>query len=109
MDRSSLLFLLIAVSEVIALLLIWRIWRSDDYFAMKIALSVLAVIPVVGTLGALWIHGLPPRQPLAIQNRYRYSTDVFTRWRHVFEEKDEKKRKRSITKLLEDGADDEGL
>lgn len=107
MDKTSLLILVVAISELIALLLIWRIWKTDDYFAMKVALSVLAIIPVVGTLGALWIHGFPPPQPEALRNKYRYSTDVFDRWRHVFEQKDEKKKKRSIRKLLRYGYDDE--
>lgn len=75
---------------------------------MKIALTVLALIPVVGFLGALWVHGFRTSQPSALQNKFRYSTDVFDRWRHVFEEKDERKKKRSIRNLLNKGYDDEG-
>ena len=104
----TVIYLVVGISEFFALFLIWSIWRSSDLVAMKIALSVLALIPVVGILGALWVHGFPSTQPIALQDKYRYSTDVLDRWRHVFEEKDERKKKRSIRNLLTKGYDDEG-
>ena len=108
MDKMTVIVLVVGISEILAIFLIWSVWRTSDFVAMKIALSVLALIPVVGFLGALWVHGFPSVQPSALQNKYRYSTDVFNRWRHVFEEKDERKKKRSIQSLLEKGHDDEG-
>ena len=108
MDKMTAVYLVVGISEFFAVPLIWSIWRNPDLVAMKIALSVLALIPVVGLLGALWVHRFPSTQPSALQNKYRYSTDVYDRWRHVFEEKDEKKKKRSIRNLLRKGYDDEG-
>ncbi len=69
MDRSSTLLLFVVISEVVALYLIWRMWKSDDYLGMKIALSVLAIIPVVGTRGVLWITGFPHPAPFHLVKR----------------------------------------
>lgn len=108
MDKQTALLLAVVVSEIVAIFVIWRIWRANDYVAMKILLTVLAVIPVVGTLGALWIVGFPDSQPEALQDKSRYSTDVFDRWRHVFEEKDEDKKRRSFRNLIRKGHDVDG-
>ena len=108
MEKMTAILLVVGISEFLAVFLIWSVWRTSDFVGMKVALSLLALIPVVGLLGALWVHGFPPVQPSALQNKYRYSTDVHDRWRHVFEEKNERKRKRSIRNLLSKGHDDDG-
>ncbi len=106
MDRTSLIVLVVGISEVVAVFLIWRIWRTTDYLFIKISLSILAIIPVIGTLAALWIHGFPPAQPEALRSRSR--GDMFQRWRHVLDEEDDKKKRRSVKRLLQKGYDDEG-
>ena len=78
MDRSSILLLIVVISELVALYLIWRIWKSDDYLGMKIALSVLAIIPVVGTLGVLWIIGFPHPAPSHLIKRGGLTDTTFT-------------------------------
>ena len=78
MDRSSTLLLVVVISELVALYLIWRIWKSDDYLGMKIALSVLAIIPVVGTLGVLWIISFPRRAPPHLIKRGGLTDTTFT-------------------------------
>lgn len=76
-----------------------------DHIAVKIGLTILSVIPVVGLLGAIWIWNFPAVQDHSLQNRYRFDTDVLDRWRHVFEEKDERKKRRLTKSLLEDDDD----
>ena len=78
MDRSSILLLIVVISELVALYLIWRIWKSDDHLGMKIALSVLAIIPVVGTLGVLWIIGFPDPAPTHLIKRGGLTDTTFT-------------------------------
>lgn len=78
MDRSSTLLLIVVISELVALYLIWRIWKSDDYLGMKIALSVLAIVPVVGTLGVLWIIGFPNPSPSHLIKRGGLTDTTFT-------------------------------
>lgn len=91
----------ILVSEIVAIWLIWRLWRSDDYLFFKIALSVLALIPIAGPLFVLWVGNFPPIQPYALQDRARKSTDVYDRWRGVFEEKNPVRRFREWREVME--------
>lgn len=77
----------IAVSELVAVYLIWRVWKSDDYLFFKITYSALAIIPFIGPFIVLWSANLPSRQHPAFQDRERYRTDVLDRWRHVLDEK----------------------
>jgi uncharacterized membrane protein YqjE len=108
MDRTTVLWLVVILSEILAALLIWRIWHRDDYRIMKIVASFVALIPVVGTLGVLWAYGFPPVKPRALQNRNRIipTTEVFDRWRHVLDEKDEKKRQHAASELLKEHRND---
>ena len=77
----------IAVSELVALVLIWRLLKSDEHPFFKFALSLLALIPFLGPILALWLGNFPSAQPPALRDQYRYSTDVLDRWRSVFNEK----------------------
>lgn len=109
MDKSTALLLVVILSEILAVVLIWGIWQRQDYRFMKIMMSVVALIPVVGTLGILWVHGFPSVKNRALQNRgpgYIPTTEVFDRWRHVFDEKDERKRRQAAAELLEEHRDD---
>jgi len=77
----------IAISELVALLLIWRLWKSDEHPFFKIALSLLALLPFFGPLLVLWLSNFPSPLPPALRDQYRNSTDVLDRWRTVFDEK----------------------
>ncbi len=109
MDRTMVLWIVVILSEVVAVFLIRRIWQRQDYRFMKIMMSIAALIPVVGTLGVLWVYGFPPVKPRALQNRdwLLPTTEVFDRWRHVLDEKNERKRKHAAAELLKERLDDE--
>jgi hypothetical protein len=77
----------IAVSELFAVVLIWRLLKSDEHPFFKVALSLLALIPFLGPLLVLWLGNFPSSLPPALRDQYRYSTDVLDRWRSVFNEK----------------------
>lgn len=79
--------LVIAISEVVAAVLIWRLWKSDEHRFLKVALSALALIPILGPLLVLWLSNFPSTLPPALRDQYRNSTDVLDRWRSVFNEK----------------------
>ena len=109
MDKSTVLIVAVVVSEIIAVFLIRAIWRSDDYRIMKIVMSIVALIPVIDTLGALWTYGFPSAQNRAYQNRglgFIPTLEVFDRWRHVLDEKNEAKRRGAAAELLDDHKDD---
>lgn len=92
LDRISTGWVVILISELVALVLIWRLWRSGDHLFFKISLSLLATLPVLGPLLTLWIANFPDVAPRILQDRKRYSADVSERWRYVLAEKNPAKR-----------------
>jgi hypothetical protein len=92
MDAISFKLAVVALSELVAAWIIWRLWRSEEHVFFKASLSILALIPVVGPLFAIWIGNFPDKVPSILQDRYRYSSDVFDRWRHVHSEPNPKRR-----------------
>ena len=85
--EPSWTFWIVVVSEVFALWIIWRLWRSADHPFFKIALSLVALIPMLGPIIALWIGNFPPSAPPILRDRLRYSTDFYDRWRGVLNER----------------------
>ena len=91
----------IGISELIALLLIYKLWKSDDLLFFKVCYSIMALVPFLGPFFVLWAANFPPRQHPAFQDRERYSTDVFDRWRNVLAEKNPRARRRMIKSIFE--------
>ena len=77
----------VVVSEILALWIIWRLWRSGDHPFLKAALSLLALIPVLGPIIALWIGHFPTSSPPILRDQARYRTDFSDRWRGVLNER----------------------
>jgi len=73
------------LSEVVAIWLIWRLWRSSDALFFKISLTVLAFIPLFGPLIVLWVGNFPSSKPMIMRDMAPRRTDFYDRWRHVFE------------------------
>ncbi len=107
LDRISIGLTVIIISELCALWLIWRLWRSDDHLFFKISLSLLALLPVLGPLLTLWIANFPDVAPLILQDRKRFSSDVFDRWRYVLAEQNPAKRFQRWRGLYEKHRDEE--
>jgi hypothetical protein len=80
-------FWVILASEALALWIIWRLWRSSEHAFFKIALSLVALLPVLGPLLALWIGNFPGSKPRILRDQVRARPDFYDRWRHVLEEK----------------------
>ena len=91
----------ICTSELIAILLIFKLWKSKEHLFFKILFSVIALVPFLGPFFVLWGSNFPQPQHPALQDRKRYSTDVFDRWRHVFSEKNPHTRFRMWQAMLE--------
>lgn len=88
------------ISEALSLWLIFRLWRSDEHVFFKISLSLLALIPLLGPVLVLWIGNFPSVKPRILQDRLRYQTDVYDRWRHVLEARNPVRRFRSWRELM---------
>jgi hypothetical protein len=96
----STAFGVVVISELVAAWLIWRLWRSQEHAFFKIALSVIALIPVLGPVVVLWVGNLPSVKPRILRDQQRYRPDFYDRWRHVFEAKNEKTRYRRWRTLM---------
>ena len=83
MESAIFRLILVVLSELLAVWLIWRLWRSTDHLFFEISLSVLAIIPMIGPLLLIWLRDVPEKVPSIFQDRHRYSADVSERWRHV--------------------------
>ena len=89
--EPSLRFWVVAFSEMIALLLIIRVWRTGLGSLEKSALSLLALVPIVGPFFAWWLcHDPGPAHP-ALQAKGPRGT-MTDRWRLVTEEPDPQRR-----------------
>jgi hypothetical protein len=86
-EETFVVPIIVLVSEVVALWLIWKLWRSDDHLFFKVSLSLLAFLPVLGPLLVIWIGNFPDSNPHVLQDRLRFRADVYDRWRHVLEQK----------------------
>ena len=71
----------IALSEIVALWLIVRIWRSADPLVFKFALTALAIVPFFGPLFVVWASNFPPRLPESLRDRAPKTADLFDSWR----------------------------
>ena len=69
MPQMPIVGWVVLISELVVLMLIVRIWRSDEILGLNVLLSGVSLIPVLGPLLALWIIAFPNEAPEAIQNR----------------------------------------
>ncbi|RYG98004.1 MAG: hypothetical protein EON58_08390 [Alphaproteobacteria bacterium] len=105
MDTTAIV--VVTISELVALWMGYRIWRSSNSTAEKIAISVVALVPVFGPALALFLHNDPGPAHPAFRDKVRTRTDVLDRWRHVFDEKDPVVRQRKWRGLMGRHHDDE--
>jgi len=79
MIEPTLAFWVVALSEAIAVWIIWRLWRSADHRFFKVALTLIAPIPVAGPLIALWIGTFPNPAPRILRDQVRTRSDLYDR------------------------------
>lgn len=91
----------ICASELVAIFLIFKLWKSDDLLFFKILFTVIALVPLLGPFFVLWGSNFPKPQHPAFQDRQRFSTDVYDRRRHVFSEKNPHTKFRMWQTMLE--------
>ena len=68
------------LSWLLGLCLLPWVWRSRDPRGMKIALSLLAFVPVMGPLVVVWVSIFPPPHAPEHRDESRYHADVYDRW-----------------------------
>jgi hypothetical protein len=91
----------IIISELVAIWLAWRIFRSPDPLLLRVATAIVAFIPFVGPLVAYWSANFPPPHHPAFRDNQRYSSDVYERWVSVLRTKDPKTRLERWKRVME--------
>lgn len=99
--KVSALTIAIAISEIAAIWVAWRIMRSADPLVLRVLNSLLAFIPFVGPLAAYWIANFPEPHHPALRDNQRYSADVFSRWIAVLSMTDLEKKKSRWREVIE--------
>lgn len=101
-EITTIQVITIALSEVFAVWLIWRVWNSDEYTLLKIGFSVIALIPVAGPLAVLWIANFPPIQPDGLKDSIGgYSARFTQKWLDVFRAKTSKGRYKKYRRAID--------
>jgi hypothetical protein len=95
------------LSEVVAIWLIWRLWRSSDALFFKISLTVFALIPLFGPFLVFWIGNFPNSKPMIMRDIAPRWTDFYDRWRHVLEARSPHQRFRRWHQLMTRHRDEE--
>jgi hypothetical protein len=106
MDIHAPAVWIVLVSEAVALWVILKLWRSADQVFFKVSLSLLALIPVLGPLLALWISDFPEVEPEVLQAP-RPRGAFFERWREVLEARNPVRRFRKWRELMSDDANED--
>lgn len=64
------LLAVLGVSAVASLSMSFVVWRRDDSLLLKVTTTVIAFLPVLGPLFALWIVCFPDRMHPALRAKY---------------------------------------
>jgi hypothetical protein len=83
----------IAVSELIACWIAWRVMRSSDPLWLRVCNALIAFIPFIGPVAAYWAANFPNPHHPAMRDNERYSSDVYQRWIGVIGMTDQEKKK----------------
>lgn len=93
LDALTPLHWLIGASALVSIVLVVRFWPVSEVPAMRVALLLTLIVPVIGPVIFWMLMIWPESQGEQFMDHFRNSADVTGRWRHVFEEKDPQKRK----------------
>lgn len=94
---DPILIITIALSELIALMLIMRTWMRDDYVFLKLLLSMVLLVPVVGPLFYLFANDRTPPQSENLKNDLPrgWCTDRWISVRSIYKYSNEKQKSRN--------------
>lgn len=82
LSYSSVLWAIAALSWLGAAFLAVRLWRSADFLAIKIGLTVVLAVPVLGPLFFFWVQAFPAENHPALKEDISHSD---TTWRKRLE------------------------
>src|SRR5687767_3843386 len=89
------LLLALAASAVVSIGILFLIWRRNDPLLLKLGTSVVAFIPFIGPLLALWVVSFPDRMHPALQAKYKNVVNSYTtpsEWEQAREYEEQQRR-----------------
>jgi hypothetical protein len=87
MELLSLKTLVVLISWLVGAWLVVRVWKTADPPFLKIILTLLAAVPVVGPVAVYWISNFPSRLHPDVQAKYPKTVNIYGRWRTEEDEK----------------------
>lgn len=69
---------MLVVSACASVGVLFLIWRRRDPLVLKVATTVVALVPVAGPLFALWVVSFPDRMHPALQAKYKNAVNSYT-------------------------------
>jgi hypothetical protein len=81
MDLLPLKALVLLITWAVGAWLVAKVWKSNDPVVLKVVLTLLAVVPILGPLVAYWISNFPSRLHPDVQAKYKETVNVYGRWR----------------------------
>jgi hypothetical protein len=90
MNRTGVVLAVIALSWVAGAWLVARVWKTDDPKLLKLLLTVVAAVPVIGPLVVYWQANFPSR--LHPQSRATFPKQINScgRWKTEADESQDK-------------------
>ncbi len=80
---SVVLLTVAALSWVLSLYLLYKLWSSVDFLVIKLGLSALLLVPIVGPLAYYWIQSFPESAPPELRS-HAYGS-YYDKWRSLLE------------------------
>jgi hypothetical protein len=75
------LLLVIGASWIVSIYCLFRLWRSREYFLLKVLYSVVLPVPVFGPFIFFWSSNMPPSMHPDLMDQNGRQLDVLNRWR----------------------------
>jgi len=82
-DIVSIKALVVLASWSVGGWLALRVWKSKDPVILKVVLTLIAALPILGPLVVYWISNFPSRLHPDVRAKYREAVNVYGRWRTV--------------------------
>lgn len=68
----------LGVSAVGSCLVTVLVWRREDPLFLKVVVTAVAFLPVIGPLFALWVCSFPDRMHPALQAKYKNTVNFYS-------------------------------
>ena len=87
LELSTPILVVAVLSWLLSAYLLVRLWRGSDHIGIKLGLTLLLAVPVVGPFLYLWIQNFPATNAPDLMDQLGFSSDFLARWRSRLEQR----------------------